>query len=176
MRCRSVLLMCNSVLGIEVTQPDQSSVTSVLGQFGPQKRTEVTEDRSDQGPKTSHIIFFTFSYMYTVNSLLLGRENNEHCVSIENKIRHFWSWTELVEMDLKKSILMAQKSRLLHFTALLYYVVKLWETFKITSKKATDACWSISRCILLDYSILEGMLLKCVYTRRDWSNNKIKRI
>ena len=46
MRCRSVLLMCSSVLGTEVTQSDRSSVTSVLGQFGPQKRTEVTEDRS----------------------------------------------------------------------------------------------------------------------------------
>jgi len=43
--------MCSSVLGTEVTQPDRSSVTSVLGQFGPQKRTEVTEDRSDRGPK-----------------------------------------------------------------------------------------------------------------------------
>ena len=49
--CRSVLLVCSSVLGTEVTQPDRSSVTSVLGQFGPQKKTEVTEDRSDQGPK-----------------------------------------------------------------------------------------------------------------------------
>jgi len=38
--------MCSSVLGTEVTQPDRSSVTSVLGQFGPQKK-----DRSDQGPK-----------------------------------------------------------------------------------------------------------------------------
>ena len=52
MRCRSVLLICSSVLGTEVTQPDRSSVTSVLDQFGPQKkgpkwpRTEVTKDRS----------------------------------------------------------------------------------------------------------------------------------
>ena len=46
MRCRSVFLMCSSVLGTEVTQPDRSSVTSVLGQFGPQKK-----DRSDRGPK-----------------------------------------------------------------------------------------------------------------------------
>ena len=41
--------MCSSALGTEVTQPDQSlrsSVSSVL-----EKRTEVTEDRSDQGPK-----------------------------------------------------------------------------------------------------------------------------
>jgi len=157
------------------------STRSVFSHFGPRSVRSSKKDRSDRGPKWPRTkdfphYFFTFSYMYTVNSLLLGRENNEHCVSIENKIRHFWSWTELVEMDLKKSILMAQKSKLLHFTALLYYVVKLWETFKITSKKATDACWSISRCILLDYSILEGMLLKCVYTRRDWSNNKIKRI
>ena len=43
--------MCSSVLETELTQPDRSSVTSVLGQFGPQKRTEVTEDRSDQGTK-----------------------------------------------------------------------------------------------------------------------------
>jgi len=42
--------MCSSVLGTEVTQPDRSSVTSVLGQFGPQKRTEVTEDRSGCRP------------------------------------------------------------------------------------------------------------------------------
>jgi len=43
--------MCSSVLRTEVTQPVRSLVTSVLDQFGPQKRTEVTEDRSDQGSK-----------------------------------------------------------------------------------------------------------------------------
>ena len=46
--------MCSSVLGTEVTQPDRSLVTSVLGQIGPQKKTEVTEDRSDQGPKWTY--------------------------------------------------------------------------------------------------------------------------
>jgi len=42
--------MCSSVLGTEVTQPDRSLITSVLGQFGPQKRTEVTKDRSGCTP------------------------------------------------------------------------------------------------------------------------------
>jgi len=43
--CRSVLLMCTSV-----TEPVRPLVTSVLGHFGPPKRTEMTMDRSDQGP------------------------------------------------------------------------------------------------------------------------------
>ena len=59
---RSVLLMCSSVLGTKVAQSDPSSVTSVLGQFGPQKRAEVTEDQNDQGPK----------WMYTLESLHLS--------------------------------------------------------------------------------------------------------
>ena len=45
--CRSVLLMCSSVLRTEVTEPVRSLVTSVLGHFGPQKRTEMTKDRTD---------------------------------------------------------------------------------------------------------------------------------
>jgi len=52
-RCRSVLLMCSSVLGTEVTQPDWSSVTSVLGQFDLQKRTEVDVHQLSYGRGTA---------------------------------------------------------------------------------------------------------------------------
>ena len=44
-------MMVRSVPSAEVVKAIRSLVNSVLGHFGPLKKTEVTEDRSDQGPK-----------------------------------------------------------------------------------------------------------------------------
>ena len=44
-------MMDRSVPSAEVVKAIRSLVNSVLGHFGPLKKTEVTEDRSDQGPK-----------------------------------------------------------------------------------------------------------------------------
>jgi len=78
--------MCSSVLWTEVTQPDRSSVTSVLGQFGPQKRTEVTEDRSNQGPKWMYpLVSVLFSYCSNVSVAWVS--NIDTSTGIETKLR-----------------------------------------------------------------------------------------
>ena len=43
--------MDRSIPSAEVVKAIRSLVNSVLGHFGPLKKDEVTEDRSDQGPK-----------------------------------------------------------------------------------------------------------------------------
>ena len=86
MRCRSVLLMCSSVLGTEVTQPDRSSVTSVLGHFGPFLRTGVTKDRS--GCRAHEIICRKCMIRFTNESaynkhLCYCKTGNTQCVMPE---------------------------------------------------------------------------------------------
>ena len=61
-------MMDRSVQSTEVVKAIRSLVNSVLGHFGPLKKTEVTEDRSDQGPKWTP----TAGFRHTVAPQLQG--------------------------------------------------------------------------------------------------------